>query len=407
MLSPESRVVRLAARRSLTGASLDALRDLLSRPLRWDLLVHRAGESGILPLLAHHVLREPRLRSAIPPRAIAALEEARLQTVGRNLLLFRALEEVLERFDARRIPVIPIKGAFLIPEVYGGFDLRTASDLDLLVHREDLEAIDAALGEIGYVSHRDVRRYLDPAADPTVTSAFYRRPGESRYFLDLRWHLVEIPACLALGLFPVDMERIWRESEEWSCEGRPARSLSARHHLLYLALHALKHSFHPLLFLTDLAEFWEWGVGSEKGGGPRISVDALRVEADAFGLSRPLDLALRLSREIVGASMPPALMAGIVPPRPSPWERIFLRSVLADRQAPGAAYLVYLDLLRGIGPKLSLLRRTFLAPPEAIFWADEVALSRMGLATRLHRAARGVRMALDVFRGIPRGGPRP
>lgn len=393
--SPEDRVIPLVARTELAPARREALRGLLSRPLRWDRLLPQARRAGVLPLLSHHLRQDPAIRALAPARVRLALEEVRYQTVGRNLCLFQALQEVLHGFASRGIPVIPLKGAYLIPEVYRRFDVRTASDLDLLVRREDLRRIDSTLKGLGYVAHREVRRFFDPKRDPTVTFAFYRRPGEPRYFLDLRWHLSEIPACQALGLFPVEMERVWSESEEWSCEGEPARSLSPAHHLLYLALHALKHAFDPVLFLGDIGEFWDWG---RRGPEARLSIPRLREEAVRFGLVRVLDLALRLSREIVGAAIPRSILAGLTPGRFSPLERIFLRSVLSGRRAPGAPYLIYLDLLEGFRRRASLVGQTFFPQPEAIFWADEDTLGEMGLFPRIRRAMRGARMTLDIFR---------
>ncbi|MCZ6601699.1 MAG: hypothetical protein O6952_01695, partial [Planctomycetota bacterium] len=70
-------------------------------------------------------------------------------------------------------------------------------------------------------------------------------------------------------------------------------------------------------------------------------------------------------------------------------------------------YLIYLALLEGIRPKLSLVGRTFFAPPEAIFGANEATIEKMGLVPRVLRAMKGVSMTLDVARGVKRKIPAP
>jgi hypothetical protein len=360
--NPRDEVLMMAARKDLSPARREALHEALSRPQDWGRLVEKAQHVGVLPLLAHHVGKDRLLASAVPPGARRRMAECRLRTVAENLLLFGALEEVLRETGRRRIPVVPLKGAYLIPEVYGGFHLRGASDLDLLVRREDLDGIDKCLGRLGYVSH------------PTLTGAFLRRPGEDRYFLDLHFHLVEIPACLEMGIFPVDMDRIWDGTEPWSYGGHPARRLGHLHHLLFLCLHGMKHAFSPLRFRVDIAEFRKWM--------PSTSDEVLLEEARRHGLERPLLIGLALA----GAP----LRDGPV----TPWERIALGPLRRGRHAPGAAYAFYLDRLPGWGDRLAFLRKTFFPGPEAIPWAE----GHLGCGERIRRAARGMKMTLDVLR---------
>lgn len=361
--SPRDEVLVLAACKELSPSHREALLDALSRPQDWGRLIERAQHVGVLPLLADHIIRDPLLESAVPDRIRQRMTECRLRTVGENLLLFAALEEVLREMAERKIPVVPLKGAYLIPEVYGGFHLRGASDLDLLVRPEDLPGMEEGMNRLGYICH------------PTLTGAFFRRPGESRYFIDVQCHLLEIPACLEMGLFPIDMDRIWAGTGAWSYRGHPALSLSPVHHLLFLCLHAMKHAFSPLRFLVDIAEFRRWM--------PPVSEEALIAEARRHGIERPLLLALALAGHPIRDG------------RVTPWERIALGPLRRGRPAPGAAHAFYLDRIPGWGDRLTFLGKTFFPSPRAIPWAE----GALPFGERVRRAGRGLKMTLDVLRG--------
>ena len=394
---PEETALRLVARRRLGRMERERLFGVLSGPLRWPRLFARARQQGLMPLLAHHLRSDSTLASAVPPRHRPALEEARFQTVGRNLLLFAALEEALDALHAAGAPVIALKGAFLIPEVYGGFDRRTASDLDLLVRPEDLRAVDGALRALGYVPHRSVEHHLGPDADPHVTSGFYRRPDDDSYFIDLHWHLVEIPAVGRAGIYPVPLGRIWEASVDWSLEGRPARALAPVHHLLFLVLHAAKHAFSPLLFLTDIAETAAW---ADRTG----FAAAVVAEAGRWGIRGELRLATRLVREVLGVTLPFEAALGTADPPPSFGQRTLRRQVLRGREAPAAAYLIYMERLPGWRARLAFAREIFFPRPAAIPWAGDRGLESLGAGERLRRAARGVGLGLQALAGGRRPG---
>lgn len=59
-------------------------------------------------------------------------------------------EEILEAFNAEKIPFVPLKGSIL-REYYGEPWLRTSCDIDILVHEEDLDrAVKALVETKGY-----------------------------------------------------------------------------------------------------------------------------------------------------------------------------------------------------------------------------------------------------------------
>lgn len=60
-----------------------------------------------------------------------------------------ALEELMEAFEKRQIPVILLKGAVL-RDFYPRADLRSMADMDILVKIEDIEQVRQTVAELGY-----------------------------------------------------------------------------------------------------------------------------------------------------------------------------------------------------------------------------------------------------------------
>ena len=86
----------------------------------------------------------------VPGDVLQRLREIYLMTGARNALLYRELGPVLQALQHDNIPVIVLKGAHLAALVYRHIALRPMSDIDLLVHRSDLERAVAKLHDLGF-----------------------------------------------------------------------------------------------------------------------------------------------------------------------------------------------------------------------------------------------------------------
>jgi len=78
-------------------------------------------------------------------------------TAARNILLLNHASLILLRLRAENIPVIALKGLFLLENTYKDVGARSMSDLDILVHREDLNRTVEILQGLGY----QLSRYFD------------------------------------------------------------------------------------------------------------------------------------------------------------------------------------------------------------------------------------------------------
>lgn len=69
----------------------------------------------------------------------------------KNEYVYREIERINKKFDDNKIKAVMLKGAILGPTLYEDISLREFGDVDYLVSRKDITAVEKALKEIGYV----------------------------------------------------------------------------------------------------------------------------------------------------------------------------------------------------------------------------------------------------------------
>ena len=170
------------------------------------------------------------------------LIEAYSQVASANRRKFETLQVVLTRFRRQGIDCILLKGADLIPRLYRVMAARPMSDVDLLVHEQDLPAIDRILRELGY------RPQID--GNPA-----YRDP-DGVLLLDILskiWYLD-------------DQEPIWRRAVTRNQDEVAAKGMSTNDLVIYLTAYAVVHrgwlspSFAQDLALLIEKEHVDWEV---------------------------------------------------------------------------------------------------------------------------------------------------
>lgn len=222
-------------------------------------------------------------------------------------VLLASIHRGLERTGAE---VLLLKGAALNRHLYAP-GLRHVSDVDLFAVEENRVALKAVLAELGF---REATEFPILVRDDGLCVDLHG-PSFGR-------------AEEALGL---TAERLWVRSvpdREWGC----FRLLAPEDELVYLAAHALKHSFERLVWLWDI-----WLAGRRLG---------------PVAESRPaLARALRYARFAAADTLhPPALEPGL-----SWLERRFLRAMVRGRRQP-LGQLLLAVCQPGWGERLRFLR---------------------------------------------------
>ena len=149
-------------------------------------------------------------------------------TGARNTLLYQDLGLVLQAFQHDKIPVIVLKGAHLAALVYRHIALRPMSDIDLLVHRSDLERAVAKLHDLGFTGPL-------PGEVPMVSQEGHHLPMMHKApetGIEVHWAPFWPPRLAGIA-----NDACWARSCPATIAGAPTRVLSPEDLLLHVCLH--------------------------------------------------------------------------------------------------------------------------------------------------------------------------
>jgi len=253
----------------------------MSRPdaqaVPWAEILRLAGTSGLGAVL-YAAARD--LRGSMPADVWAALEQAYYLATALNARCLHELSQVGAALGKTGAPLLLLKGAALVPELYGRSGQRLIGDLDLAVPPEHVPACRSVLQGLGYqrgeVEHRAGSQLAyrnEERFDPPI-------PSSAR--IDLHWHLLDVPYYMRR----LPMAWFWENSQPDSAAGQAFRALNVEANLVYLPAHlALHHRFQQLHPLLDLALLIA-------GGRERIDWSKVIAAARSFDLLSALAGAL-------------------------------------------------------------------------------------------------------------------
>jgi hypothetical protein len=261
--------------------------------LDWDEVLRLAEHHGILPLVARNLAESGRVESGggPPPEIERLLRSAYDANLRRSLWFTAELTRIMRHFELRQVRAIPYKGPALAQSLYGDPGLRSFSDLDFLIVLPDFERAKLALAEIGY----------RPSAELTAAvEQFWLRAGYERGFdgpagknlVELQWAL--LPRFYGVDL---DVEALRGRSGRMVVGEAEVPCLSAEDSLLALSLHAAKHLWTRLIWLSDIAETLRT---------QDIDYPPLFSRARALGVARILGVSFWLAKDLLLADIPQA-----------------------------------------------------------------------------------------------------
>jgi len=256
----------------------------------WEDLLLLARKHEVGPLLHAAVGRSP---LAAPGPVYEGLRQAARVSEVRAARALDQLAGVVTALNARGIQPLLLKGALFSFRYYGSPGLRPFGDLDLLVPAAACEDAVTALEAIGY--HTALGR--DRAGQEYLLEDEYHRAlcRKGGLKLEVHWSLLHPESRIQL-----DLEALWRRSEEVTSPGGRARAFSPEDEVVFMAVHAAKHQFRmPFRHLADLAALLT----------ARAALDWERVwrEGDACNAGREVAAYLGAACELGVAELPEAV----------------------------------------------------------------------------------------------------
>lgn len=254
--------------------------------INWDELLRQAEHHGVAPLLARNLRAHGR---GVPANIEQSLRSGFEANIRRNLWFASELVRILQHFDEKAIRTVPYKGPVLAESVYGDLALRRFSDLDFLVAPSDFSRAKQALGELGY----EPSVSLTPAAERMVLQTGYELSFDSaagKYLVELQWGL--LPHFYSVDLSANDL---LQRSGRTVLGGKEVPSLSPEDLLLVLCLHAAKHFWMRLIWISDIAETLR---------SQTLDYGVVFSRARELGIVRVLGVSFWLARNVLGSAIP-------------------------------------------------------------------------------------------------------
>jgi len=254
-LETEWSLLRVACSTAANRDPLASACSQLSSPARWQSLFDRAEHHGVLPLLCQALSRAEDL---VPPEQMCALKQSHQTNLHKALFLSREFIRIIDHLSSQGIEIIPYKGLALAETLYGDIALRQSGDIDLLIRASELARIQHAVRELEYVPHAPLsepqqRAYMKSGYECAFDGA------AGRNLLEVQWDIQ--PRFFSVNF---DMEGLFRRAVTVSVAGRAVKAPSNEDLFIVLALHAAKHVWGRLIWLSDLARIsslplnWAW-----------------------------------------------------------------------------------------------------------------------------------------------------
>jgi len=255
----------------------------------WAALVDLSRSHRAAPVLYAH-LNTLRDQVDIPESVVQDLRQDYLLTAARNTIFFHQGEGILAKLTASDIPVIVLKGLYLVEEIYQNAALRSMSDLDFLVKKSDIPRAIICLKELGYHATTYFNAE-DENTDLKHVPPFTRGDG---LFVELHWTILEEDEP-----FTIDTAGLWERAQPAKILGLDVLSLSLEDLLLHLSIHFTYQ--HQMIYgLRGLYDIYLVLERNED----QVNWGTLVGRAKEWGCGRVVSLTLHMIEEFLSLSVP-------------------------------------------------------------------------------------------------------
>ncbi len=351
------------------------LGDLLAGEFDQERLIRLAHKEGMTGLLYKSLKKAGILGFLGHPR-IQQLQSFYYLTVQNNLQVTHDLKEILHHADEKGVRVVLLQGIALLEKIYTDIGLRPLTDIDLWVLPEKRGVFDALMRQLGY--RRDAVYPNTFAKDKTI--------------VDINSHILWADRIKSRRHLLAKSQRALYHNIKISNFGdAPAGYLNDVDLVLYLSLHAFKHSASRLVWLVDIKQLiagWQasdWKAFFERArelGLVSIVCDMLYLLAHLFNLKPPDDI-----------------QATVAGRRPGWLKRVILERRLNGRPLPDWAPLVLFTagknlmtrvyfVFETLFPRPPVLRQIFAGAPDFKTW--QLYLKRALQLFRMVRSSKSI-----------------
>ena len=286
-LRPEAQLILACCAEIGQDESARFAGSLVETNFDWEWLERCAQSNGVMPLVARRLpsFEIPNAHASSAADHLRRFKIALQANALRNEHLTNELVRILARFYRADIDALSFKGPVLAATAYGDLALRSFADLDILVHRRDMEHAVRLLAQDGYGLSSG--RAVDPAIFTAFEGGFEAQRGDDH--VDLHYRIRR----RRFHFFPDD-DGIWDRSIWVDLNGYRVRTFAPGDLALYLCAHASKHGWMSLQMVCDLAAVLRF---------PALDTDAALEQAAKLGCRRMMLMGLYLANLLLGTKL--------------------------------------------------------------------------------------------------------
>ena len=355
------------------------LRELSHAAVNWKSLFDLSEKHGTQPLL-HRALSPT---GSVPTEAMQMLHRRAQANLLKCMLVSRELIRLVDCFTALDLPVMPYKGPALAELLYADVALRQSGDIDLLIRPQDFSRACETVRELGYTPHLS----LSPQQQRAYLKSGYECAFDSsagRNLLELQWAIQ--PRFYAVDF---DINNLFSRAMTIDVAGRAMKTPCLEDLFVVLSVHAAKHAWGKLIWLSDLAQLMT---------NPALQWDRIGDQSHQLGIARILRVTLDLAHSLLEAPVPDAACRHLPEDRESSVLSRQLQSMLVQRADPDVESIAYFRLMLRLRERrqdrIRFAQRLALTPGPS----EWNAVTLPGFLFPLYRLVRLGRLATRVFR---------
>ena len=279
------------------NTSLESVNKHLER-CKDEVLNSLIGEAGLAGIFNYYLDDNPNIHLSESTKK--ALKQYAGMIGIKNSIIAHQLFELAGKLNERRIEYIVLKGIPLVNALYQNDSMRSVSDIDLLIKKEEYEQIKDVLKECGYSFPEKKlmelsERYSQEWVEQERSEILFTKEGK------LGERMVDVHLDLNLfgkddrfnQMFPLNDYDWFADTRNIEIEGEKIRCMAPGSELAHCIAHfAVQHSFMGIKWLMDICQ------------ARSCANDLYRLDdvffLDNHNLKRAVDITYRLSDEIIG-----------------------------------------------------------------------------------------------------------
>lgn len=325
--------------------------------LNWAYIDEKLKQGGVATIFFCYI-KKYGCEHLLPEAISRSLSDGFILTLKENMAAIGKARVIFNKFKEYKIPVIVLKGLFLIEHIYPHPAMRGLSDIDILIRKEDIFRVDTCLRVLGYMAKDSTPERASNNPPGYLESLDYCHENNSGFHLHVHWHLVNtsVPAYMYAPLIPMDY--VWEKAVSARIADTGVLSLCPEHAIIYLCEHALRvgHSFDRLVLICDIVMLF-------KTYRDRIDWAVLWEESKIMHLERFLFISLSVVEFYAGPIIHERIRDHFINNTTLyRGEKIFLCLSRRKWRFRGSSYLVYLSMNKTFPAIVRFVFRTFFPP---------------------------------------------